>query len=137
MALMLPRLGPTIVLSAAYVLTITTSISLCTFQSLDGFFLIALALVGAFAGGSQFCLNAVVNQFYPTGMRATASGYATGMGRLGAIVAPAVGVAFMSTPQLAPAAFAAPAGAACLALAALLFLQAQTRYSQTMEATGA
>ena len=38
--------------------------------------------------GSQFCLTAVVNQFYPSAIRAAASGYATGAGRLGATFAP-------------------------------------------------
>lgn len=133
MALLLSRLGATIVLSTAYVLTIASTIVLCTFETLAGSFLLTLAIVGAVTGGSQFCLNAVVNQFYPSTMRATAAGYATGVGRFGAIIAPAAGVAIMSNPKLVELAFAAPAVPATIALAALLVLQTKTHFSRAIE----
>lgn len=136
MALLLARLGPTIVLSCAYAMTIATAIGLCTFQTVDDLFLATLALCGAVTGGSQFCLNAVVNQFYSSAMRATASGYATGVGRLGAVIAPAAGVVIMSNPTLAAIAFSAPAVPALVALTTLLLLQLKTRYSQAIEVVG-
>jgi AAHS family 4-hydroxybenzoate transporter-like MFS transporter len=134
MAILLTRFGPMFVLSGAYLLTVASTCLLCTFGGVDSLFLSTLAIVGGATGGSQFCLSAAVNQFYPSAMRATASGYATGVGRIGAIIAPAAGVAIMSTPKLIPIAFAAPSVPALLGLMTLMLLQAKTRFSKTVEA---
>lgn len=53
------------------------------------FFLIALAGFGV--GGQQLALNYLVVATYPTEVRATATGWAIGMGRFGAIIGSAIG----------------------------------------------
>lgn len=53
------------------------------------FFLIALAGFGV--GGQQLVLNYLVVATYPTEVKATASGWAIGMGRFGAIIGSAIG----------------------------------------------
>jgi MFS family permease len=86
-------------------------------------FLVVLCLCGAAIVGSQFCLNAVVNQYYGSAIRATASGYASGAGRLGAVAAPVVGsmVVHPSTPHgFAIAIGMVPAALALVALTVLL-----------------
>jgi AAHS family 4-hydroxybenzoate transporter-like MFS transporter len=46
---------------------------------------------GFFVIGSQFCMNALAANFYPTGIRATGVGWALGIGRIGSIIGPVVG----------------------------------------------
>lgn len=91
----------------------------------DGLFMPVLVCAGAFVVGSQFCLNAVVNQYYPSSIRATASGFTGGVGRLGAVAAPLVGAAVITatTPfGLAAAVGAVPAGLALVCLCAMVVL---------------
>lgn len=50
-----------------------------------------IALAGVGVGGQQLALNYLVVSAYPTALRATATGWAIGMGRVGAIMGSAMG----------------------------------------------
>lgn len=52
---------------------------------------ILIALAGFGIGGQQLALNYLVVAAYPTTVRATATGWAIGMGRMGAIIGSAIG----------------------------------------------
>lgn len=91
MAYLLPRAGPRNVLAVGYAIAIATALMLASISGMGPAFLVTLAITGAAVIGSQFGLTAVVNQYYPPIIRTTASGYASGMGRLGAVVAPIAG----------------------------------------------
>lgn len=122
MVFLLPRLGPTLALGTAYVIAIASSLTLASFDEIGTLFLATLGVAGATIVGSQFGLTAVVNQFYPSDIRVTASGYATGMGRLGAVCAPLAGAAILSIAALAEHAFAIAAVPAAIALIAIIIL---------------
>jgi AAHS family 4-hydroxybenzoate transporter-like MFS transporter len=128
MAPLLERFGPTVVLGGGYVTAIATALALSTFHVFDAPFMTVLALCGGAVAGSQFCLNAVVNQFYPSAMRATASGYATGVGRLAGAAAPTVGAVIMASPALSSYALAAAAGPTFVAFVAVLMLHFATAH---------
>lgn len=85
-------------------------------------FLPILALSGALIVGSQFCLNAVVNQYYPSAIRTTASGFAGGAGRLGAVAAPLIGAMIVKPENPYPLVIAVGIVPAAIALATLLVL---------------
>lgn len=56
---------------------------------ISGFVLYTLiAIAGATTIGSQILLYTFVAQYYPTAVRTTAMGWASGIGRIGAIVGP-------------------------------------------------
>lgn len=60
--------------------------------SVDPAALIFIVLIGGvLAGGSQVALNATAGTIYPTAIRATGVGWALGIGRTGAIIAPIIG----------------------------------------------
>ncbi len=50
-----------------------------------------LVCLGAGTSGAQFALYALAAQFYPPGIRATGVGWATGVGRVGAVLSPLAG----------------------------------------------
>ena len=50
-----------------------------------------MVLVISLAGGTHDSLNGIVGQFYPTAIRGNGVGYASGLGRLGAIPGPVIG----------------------------------------------
>ena len=52
---------------------------------------ILIALAGFGVGGQQLVLNYLVIDYYPSTIRATATGWAIGMGRFGAILGSAIG----------------------------------------------
>ncbi|ATE66120.1 hypothetical protein [Rhizorhabdus dicambivorans] len=83
-------------------------------------FYIMLALAGAAIVGAQFCLSAVINLAYPAAIRATGAGYASGIGRLGAIGAPFAGSLVMAASPGAAGAFTLGALPVALALIALI-----------------
>ena len=57
---------------------------------------ILIALAGFGVGGQQLALNYLVVAAYPTQVRATATGWAIGMGRMGAIIGSAIGGVILS-----------------------------------------
>jgi AAHS family 4-hydroxybenzoate transporter-like MFS transporter len=50
-----------------------------------------LFVIGAGTSGTQFALNALAAEFYPTAIRSTGVGWAVGVGRIGAILGPLSG----------------------------------------------
>ena len=55
-----------------------------------------VGLAGFGIGGQQIALNYLIAGAYPTALRATATGWAIGMGRTGAILGSAVGGSFLA-----------------------------------------
>lgn len=79
-----------------------------------------VALAGATTIGSQILLYAYVAQFYPLAIRSTGIGWASGVGRSGAILGPLLGGTLLSMNLPLESnflAFAIPGAIACLAVA--------------------
>jgi AAHS family 4-hydroxybenzoate transporter-like MFS transporter len=62
---------------------------------------VAMFLTGCCINGGQGSLNTISAMFYPTAIRATGIGWALGVGRIGAVIGPAVGGMFV-TAAFAP-----------------------------------
>jgi AAHS family 4-hydroxybenzoate transporter-like MFS transporter len=82
----------------------------------------AIATAGFFIIGTQYCMNALVANFYPTRLRSTGVGWALGIGRIGSIVGPVLGGMLLSfgwSPGTLLTAIAAPAALSSLAVSVL------------------
>jgi MFS transporter, AAHS family, benzoate transport protein len=77
------------VLAAMYALA-AVSVSLLGFAMPQELLFIVVALAGASTIGTQIVANAYTGQFYPMAIRSTGLGFALGIGRSGAILAPIV-----------------------------------------------
>jgi AAHS family benzoate transporter-like MFS transporter len=77
------------VLAAMFVLA-AVSITLLGFKMPTEALFIVVGLAGASTIGTQIVANAYTGQFYPMAIRATGLGWALGIGRSGAIIAPIV-----------------------------------------------
>jgi AAHS family benzoate transporter-like MFS transporter len=87
--------------------------------------LAVVAVVGAGAHTALTLLMASVADSYPTSARASAIGWTNGTGRLGAVVAPALGGAVLSSglgPHVVFLAFAVTALCSAVVVAALVVL---------------
>ena len=135
LASLLRKASATRLLGVAYGVALVASIALAATPATGGAFFTCLGLAGAAMVGSQFCLTAVVNQFYPSAIRATASGYATGAGRLGATFAPLAGAAVVASVAHAQQALAAAAVPAAVALLAVFLLGRQTSLNRAIVPT--
>ena len=81
-----------------------------------------ILIAGACTNGSQAGLNALAATIYPTPLRATVTGWALGVGRIGAILGPLAGgglIAAGFAPERVLALAAAPVLAAAVALVLL------------------
>ena len=58
--------------------------------------LVLTFILGTFIQGAQAGLNGLAASFYPTSIRATGVGWASGIGRVGSIVGPTLGGALLS-----------------------------------------
>lgn len=84
------RFGPKPVTAAAFLLATTCLIVLS--QRIDtGLLFVAVAVAGLGSVGTQILVNGYVAVHYPAAVRATALGWALGVGRAGAIVGPLFG----------------------------------------------
>lgn len=95
LSILLPRLNTRNVLLGLFTLGVLVSLGLSL--SGDNWALVFL-LVGAAGlgiGGQQIALNYLVVSAYPTSLRATATGWAIGLGRVGAIIGSALGGTFL------------------------------------------
>lgn len=95
LSILLPRLNTRNVLLGLFALGVLVSLGLSL--SGDNWVLVFL-LVGAAGlgiGGQQIALNYLVVSAYPTRLRATATGWAIGLGRVGAIIGSALGGTFL------------------------------------------
>ncbi|GLT00353.1 MFS transporter [Sphingobium jiangsuense] len=123
LAFLLPRLGPVRVLAAAYLLAIAATSALAVGVGAGIAFYLALMVSGVVVVGSQFCLSAVVAQAYPGAIRATASGFATGIGRAGAIATPIAAGALIGLFQGSGRSFMIALIPAAIALVAAVLLE--------------
>ena len=88
----------------------------------------AIAAAGFFVIGTQYCMNALAANFYPTGLRSTGIGWALGIGRIGSIVGPVLGGLLLSLGWQFNALFTAiavPAAISALAVSLLGWRQRQ------------
>lgn len=123
MALVMRRISPPTVLSSAYLVTGLGVVALSILPGSGPIFFGAIAVSGAAILGSLFCLTAVVNHYYPAEIRVGASGYATGIGRLGAVAAPMVGGVVLSVISATEQVFLVTAAPALLALLVAMILR--------------
>ncbi|WP_087972204.1 MFS transporter [Oceanobacillus rekensis] len=94
---------------------------------------VLIAIIGAASVGVQNLFNAVVSQYYPAEMRATAIGSTMAVGRIGGIVAPTFIGVLLSMGLQPQFNFTAIASAAVLGAFALLFVQ--VKHGETKKAT--
>lgn len=90
-AVLLPRIGPIATLGSCYALTIASVALFAAAAPPSAMFFGVLVLCGFMICGSQFCLHAVINLFYPGPIRVTGLGFASSAGRIGGVVAPLAG----------------------------------------------
>ena len=84
------RFGPKRVTCAAFLLA-TLSLGILSQQVSSGLLYVAVAVAGLGSVGTQILINGYVAVHYPAVIRATALGWALGVGRAGAIVGPLFG----------------------------------------------
>ena len=97
----------------------------------------AVFVTGVFVFSSQVLVYAWVSQLFPVRLRGTALGFAAGVGRLGAILGPAVTGALVAAGIAYPWGFYVFAAAALLAVLALAFVpQTVTATSRTGAGVG-
>ncbi len=123
MAFAMRRLIPPTVLSVAYLCAAASVIALAVLPETGSAFLITIAISGAAILGSQFCLIALVNHYYPPEIRVSGAGYAIGVGRLGALFAPMAGGILLSLVSAVQWVFLFTAFPALIALGVVLTLR--------------
>jgi AAHS family 4-hydroxybenzoate transporter-like MFS transporter len=121
LSILLPRINTRRLLIALLALGIAISIGLSYAGTAWGLVFVLAGAAGLGIGGQQIALNYLVVGAYPTTLRATATGWAIGMGRVGAIAGSAVGgsVLALGGPSGFFMALALPLVAALLAVIAI------------------
>ncbi|XAS72091.1 aromatic acid/H+ symport family MFS transporter [Micrococcaceae bacterium Sec5.1] len=94
----------------------------------------AVFVTGVFVFSSQVLVYAWVSQLFPPRLRGTALGFAAGVGRLGAIVGPAVTGTLVAANIAYPAGFYVFAAAGLLAVTALLLVPHQVKSPEPVPA---
>lgn len=94
----------------------------------------AVFVTGVFVFSSQVLVYAWVSQLFPARLRGTALGFAAGVGRLGAIVGPAVTGTLVAANIAYPAGFYVFAAAGLLAVAALFLVPHQIKSPEPVPA---
>ena len=95
---------------------------------------VAVFVTGVFVFSSQVLVYAWVSQLFPARLRGTALGFAAGVGRLGAIVGPAVTGTLVAANIAYPAGFYVFAAAGLLAVAALFLVPHQVKSPEPVPA---
>ncbi|MFW0774903.1 MFS transporter [Paenarthrobacter nitroguajacolicus] len=90
----------------------------------------AVFVTGVFVFSSQVLVYAWVSQLFPPRLRGTALGFAAGVGRLGAIVGPAVTGTLVAANIAYPAGFYVFAAAGLLAVAALFLVPQEVKTAE-------
>ena len=106
------------------------SIGLLGFNSPSWVLYSLIAVAGATTIGSQILLYACGAQFYGLAIRSTGLGWASGIGRNGAIIGPVLGGALMGMAVPLPVnflAFALPGAVACLAMLVFVWTAGQAQ----------
>jgi AAHS family 4-hydroxybenzoate transporter-like MFS transporter len=121
LSILLPKVNTQRLLIALLTLGIAIAVGLAYAGTSWGLVFVLAGAAGLGIGGQQIALNYLVVGAYPTTLRATATGWAIGMGRVGAIAGSAVGgsVLAMSGPAGFYMALALPLAAALLAVTAI------------------
>ncbi|MFI2566612.1 MFS transporter [Paenarthrobacter sp. NPDC018779] len=96
----------------------------------------AVFVTGIFVFSSQVLVYAWVSQLFPANLRGTALGFAAGVGRLGAILGPAVTGTLVAANIVYPAGFYVFAAAGVLAVAALTVVPHKIRAAKTTVPAG-
>ena len=127
---------------AVFFAVAAVSITLLGFNSPMPLLYLLIAIAGATTIGSQILLYACAAQFYSMTIRSTGLGWASGIGRNGAIVGPLLGGALLgiSLPlQLNFMAFALPGAVAALAMTVFAISSRRTAQGMTanLSASGA
>lgn len=116
----------------------TVAIALLGFNSPMPVLYLLITLAGATTIGTQILLYANTAQFYPLAMRSTGLGWASGVGRTGAIVGPLLGGSLLAAAlplKLNFLAFAVPGLVAALAMGAfILWYRRDTGQAQPVAA---
>ncbi|HQQ69268.1 MAG TPA: MFS transporter, partial [Alicycliphilus sp.] len=119
----------------------TVSIAALGYNSPMPVLYLLITLAGATTIGTQILLYANTAQFYPLSMRSTGLGWASGVGRTGAIVGPLLGGALMAAAlplQMNFLAFAVPGLVAAIAMGLFVLAQrAKATRSAQLSPTGA
>jgi AAHS family benzoate transporter-like MFS transporter len=123
----------------AFFVAAAVSISLLGFKSPTPLLYLLIFVAGATTIGTQILLYAGAAQFYGLSIRSTGLGWASGIGRNGAIVGPLLGGALMGINlplQLNFLAFAVPGAIAAIAMT-VFAISAKRRRSPAMVLSGA
>ncbi|WP_364396888.1 MFS transporter [Pseudarthrobacter sp. LMD1-1-1.1] len=91
LSIILPKVNPRTLLLAMFGAGILVAIGLGLAGSNFGLVFVLIGLAGFGIGGQQLALNYLIANAYPTQLRATATGWGIGIGRLGSIVGSALG----------------------------------------------
>ncbi|WP_374545460.1 MFS transporter [Rhodoblastus sp.] len=86
-----------------------------------------MILAGFFGSGSQAGLNAIAGTIYPTAIRSSGVGWAMGIGRIGAILAPIIGGKLISNGTPVHLLFFCSAAALTIAALAITGLRVETQ----------
>ena len=92
--------------------------------------MLTIFAAGFFVIGSQYCMNALAANYYPTALRSTGVGWALGIGRIGSIIGPVVGGIMIAWSWTNAQLFAALAMPAVLASLAVFLIGAQAKRAQ-------
>lgn len=85
------HLDPRGVIGSSFVLAAASLVALSYATGSFGAYLVAAALAGFFVFGAQIGLHALIVSAYPSALRATGTGWALGVGRIGAVFGPLLG----------------------------------------------
>lgn len=89
--------------------------------------MLTIFAAGFFVIGSQYCMNALAANYYPTALRSTGVGWALGIGRVGSIIGPVVGGLMIALGWTTDQLFTATAMPAVLASLAVFLIGIQTK----------
>lgn len=98
--------------------------------------MLTIFATGFFVIGSQYCMNALAANYYPTALRSTGVGWALGIGRIGSIIGPVVGGAMIAMGWHTGQLFTATAIPALLASVAVVSIGLQARSRRPERALG-
>jgi MFS transporter, AAHS family, 4-hydroxybenzoate transporter len=110
-------------------------IGLAAMASIPVLMLVIFA-AGFFVIGSQYCMNALAANYYPTTLRSTGVGWALGIGRIGSIIGPVVGGAMIAGGWHTGQLFFATAMPALLSSVAVFLIGQQVRSQRSMDEPG-
>lgn len=96
LSMLLPRLNTRRLLLVLFAMGVAVSLGLGYSGTHWAWVFVLVGVAGLGVGGQQIALNYLVVGAYPTALRATATGWAIGMGRVGAIVGSAIGGVFLA-----------------------------------------